>query len=191
MSTLQSLQTWTTFKKFDNHRVASIGFLKYISTGLTLHYTAKKRVINALVQVNLNESDILAVQECIPVISDSTSNNKRLLDGNRKDYRFSYFRSIHLPCVIWQRKCKSHYRCLWNSLSTRSRYTFKIDPHSKHPILILFLLPTITYILYHMAYYKLLTPYQSRTKSLSRIVFWPKHVSSQSLTLPQKLWTLV
>ena len=129
MSTLQSLQTWTTFKKFDNHRVASIGFLKYISTGLTLHYTAKKRVINALVQVNLNESDILAVQECIPVISDSTSNNKRILDGNRKDYRFSYFRSIHLPCVIWQRKCKSHYRCLWNSLSTRSRYTFKIDPH--------------------------------------------------------------
>ena len=112
ISTLQSLQTWTTFKKFDNHRVASIGFLKYISTGLTLHYTAKKRVINALVQVNLNESDILAVQECIPVISDSTSNNKRLLDGNRKDYRFSYFRSIHLPCVIWQRKCKSHYRCL-------------------------------------------------------------------------------
>ena len=84
MSTLQSLQTWTTFKKIDNHRVASIGFLKYVSTGLTLHSTAKKRVINALIQVKLNEPDILALQECIPVISDSTSNNKRLLDGNRK-----------------------------------------------------------------------------------------------------------
>ena len=85
MSTLQSLRTWVTFNKFDTHRVASIGFLKYVSTGLTLHSTAKQRVINALIQVNLNEPDILALQECIPAILDSTSNNKRLPDGNRKD----------------------------------------------------------------------------------------------------------
>ena len=36
-------------------------------------------------QVELNEPDILALQDCIPVISDSTSNNKRLPDENRKD----------------------------------------------------------------------------------------------------------
>jgi len=84
MSTLQSLRTCVTFNKFDTHRVASIGFLKYVSTGLTLHVTAKQRVINALMKVHLNEADILALQECIPIITYSTTNNKRLPDGNRK-----------------------------------------------------------------------------------------------------------
>ena len=36
-------------------------------------------------QVKLKEADTLALQEFIPVISDSASNNKRLPDGNRKD----------------------------------------------------------------------------------------------------------
>ena len=85
MSTLQSLHTLVSFNKFDTHRFASIGFLKYISTGLTLHSTTKQRVINALMKVNLNEADILALQEYIPVITDSTTNNKRNPDGNRKD----------------------------------------------------------------------------------------------------------
>ena len=85
MSTLQSLRTWVTVNKFDTHRVASIGFLKYVSTGLTLHSTTKQRVINALMIVNLNGPDILALQECIPIITDSTSNNKRNPDGNRND----------------------------------------------------------------------------------------------------------
>ena len=57
MSTLQSLHTWVTINKFTTHRVASIGFLKYVSTGLTLHSTAKQRVIN----VKLNEIHILAL----------------------------------------------------------------------------------------------------------------------------------
>ena len=68
MSTLQSLRTRVTFNKFDTHRVTSIGFLKYVSTGLTLHSTAKKRVINTFIQVKLNEVDILVLQECIPGI---------------------------------------------------------------------------------------------------------------------------
>ena len=85
MSTLQSLRTSINFNKFDTYRVASIGFLKYVSTGLTLHSTVKQRVVNILMQVNLNEEDISALQAYIPIISDSTSNNKRLLNGNRKD----------------------------------------------------------------------------------------------------------
>ena len=36
-------------------------------------------------KVNLNESDILALQECIPIIKDSTTNNKRNLDDNKKE----------------------------------------------------------------------------------------------------------
>ena len=43
------------------------------------------------------------------------------------------------------------------TLHFQNRFSFK------HPFLILSLPPTITYILYHMASYKLLTPPQSRT----------------------------
>ena len=97
MSTLQFLRTWVTFNKFDIHRVASIGFLKYASTGLALHSTANKRVINALMKINLNDEDISALQECIPIISDSASNNKRLPDGNRKDPT-APAKNHRLPC---------------------------------------------------------------------------------------------
>ena len=57
ISTLQSLRTWANFNKFSTHCVASIAFLKYISTGLTLHSIEKQRVINALMNVDLNEKD--------------------------------------------------------------------------------------------------------------------------------------
>ena len=36
-------------------------------------------------EVNLNETDILSLQKYIPVITDSTTNNKRNPDDNRKD----------------------------------------------------------------------------------------------------------
>ena len=36
-------------------------------------------------KVKLNDKEISALEECIPIISDDTSNNKRLPDGNRKD----------------------------------------------------------------------------------------------------------
>ena len=36
-------------------------------------------------KVNLNEADILALQEFIPIITESISSNKRRPDGNRKD----------------------------------------------------------------------------------------------------------
>ena len=58
MSTLQVLRTWETLNKFDTHRVASIDFPKYVSTGLTLHSTAKQCVINALMEVKPNDKDI-------------------------------------------------------------------------------------------------------------------------------------
>ena len=85
MSTLQSLRTWVNFNIFSTHRVASIGFFKYVSTGLTLHSTAKKRVINTLMNDDLNDTDITALQECTTVTKMTTSNNKRNTDGNSKD----------------------------------------------------------------------------------------------------------
>ena len=62
MSTLQSLNTWLTFNNFSTHREASIGFLKFVSTGLTLQYIAKQRVISALTKVELSDEDIIALQ---------------------------------------------------------------------------------------------------------------------------------
>ena len=41
MSTLKSLNTWLNLNRFSTHREASIGFIKYVSTGLTLYHIAK------------------------------------------------------------------------------------------------------------------------------------------------------
>ena len=42
MLNLQSPNTWLTFNRFSTNREASIGFLKYISTGPTLQYITQK-----------------------------------------------------------------------------------------------------------------------------------------------------
>ena len=85
MSTLQSLATWLIFNKFATHYVTSICFLKYASTGLILYLTAKQQVTNALMNLYLTETDIIALQECISVTIDPTSNNKRNPDVIRKE----------------------------------------------------------------------------------------------------------
>ena len=53
MSILQSLNTWLNVNRFSTHREASIAFIKYISTGLTLQHIVKKRVSTALMNVDL------------------------------------------------------------------------------------------------------------------------------------------
>ena len=62
MSTLQSLNTWLHFNSLSTHRETSIGFIKYISTGLTFQYIAKKRVTTALMNVDHTEEGIIALQ---------------------------------------------------------------------------------------------------------------------------------
>ena len=61
MSILQSLNTWLNLNRFSTHRKASIGFIKYVNTGLTLHHIAKKRVFTALMNVNLSRENIIAL----------------------------------------------------------------------------------------------------------------------------------
>ena len=85
MSTLQPLRTWTNFNKLSTHRVASIGFLKYVSICLTLHSTGKKRVTNALMNVDLNENNITTLKECVSTNANPNQANKRSPDDNRKD----------------------------------------------------------------------------------------------------------
>ena len=53
MSILQLFNTWLNLNRFSTHREASISFIKYIITGLTLQHIAKKRVTTALMNVDL------------------------------------------------------------------------------------------------------------------------------------------
>ena len=131
MSRLQSLRTWVTFNKFDTHRVASIGFLKYVSTGLTLHSTAKQRVINALMKVNLNEAGILALQEYIHIITYSTTNKTRNPDGNRKDPN-TQDNAIVVPAFDLSTKCVG----FGNGTAKVTIVAFEIHFHPAHTTLI-------------------------------------------------------
>ena len=72
MPTLQFLGTRLTLNKFSTHREASIGFLKYVSTGLTLQYVTKKRITSALMNVDITVEDIITPQQ-------TTENNIKTL----------------------------------------------------------------------------------------------------------------
>ena len=173
MFTLQSLRTWVTFNKFDTHRVASITFLKYVSTGLTLHSTAKRRVINALMRVKRNDEDISALKECIPIISDNASNNKRLPDGNRKDPTTPDKTIVFPACDLSTKRVG-----FGNEYSRVTIVAYAIRCHPAHATLLKSILiqasvhdhQTTTSTLFPMDYYKLLMSIQSRTKSSSKIV---------------------
>ena len=82
MSTLQSLSTWLNLNHFSTHREASIGFIKYVSTGLTLRHIAKKRVSTVLMNVDLSHQDIIALQE---ITEGDATNNKHNPDGQLKE----------------------------------------------------------------------------------------------------------
>ena len=85
MSTLQSLNTWLSFNIFSTHHEVSIGFLKYISTGLTLQYITKKRVLSALMNVDLTKEHSIAFQKTIGDDMIHNHNNKHKPDGQLKD----------------------------------------------------------------------------------------------------------
>ena len=85
MSTLQSLNTWLNFNRFSTHREASIGFIKYVSIGLTLHHIAKTRVSTALLNVALLPDDITTLQETTTKNTIHNYTNKRNPDGQPKD----------------------------------------------------------------------------------------------------------
>ena len=55
MTTLQKNKTWLTQDKYNTHREASIGFIKYISTAFTPQQVAKARVVNALMNLKLTK----------------------------------------------------------------------------------------------------------------------------------------
>ena len=89
MSTLQSLNTWLNLNRFFTHREASIGFIKYVSTDLTLHHIAKKRVATALMKVELSPEDIFKLQETTDKTAIHNHSNKRKPDGQPKEAEHS------------------------------------------------------------------------------------------------------
>ena len=82
--TLQSISIWLTFNNFFTHREASIGFLKYVSTGLILQHTAKKRIISALMNVDLTGNGIIALQKNIDNKINTNNSNKHSPDDQIK-----------------------------------------------------------------------------------------------------------
>ena len=94
MSTLQSLNTWLIFNKFSTYREASIGFLKYISTGVTLHYIAKMKVTSALMKVDLSDEDIIALKQTTDNEVTKIQKNKRNPDRKLKDATDSHQRIV-------------------------------------------------------------------------------------------------
>ena len=84
MDILQPLHVWMNFNKLSTHYEVSIGFLKYVNTGLTLHSTTKKQVINALMNVKLLDSDITKLWEYSNNDDIKKSSNKRTSDSTQK-----------------------------------------------------------------------------------------------------------
>ena len=79
------MNTWLKLNRFSTHREASIEFIKYVSTGLTLRHIAKKRVATALMKVELSPEDITTLQETTAETAIHNHNNKRNPDGQPKE----------------------------------------------------------------------------------------------------------
>ena len=99
MSTLQSLNTWLNLNRFSTHREASIVFIKYISTGLTLHHIAKKKVSTILTNVDISPEDIITLQETTEGDAIHHHNSTRKPDGQLKNpTKKTVSSSLHSTC---------------------------------------------------------------------------------------------
>ena len=78
--------TWLTQDKYNTHREASIGFIKYISIAFTLQQVAKARVVQALINLELTKEEISTLST-IPnddMVTTNTTSKKRSTDGQPK-----------------------------------------------------------------------------------------------------------
>ena len=83
ITTLQKNKTWLSQDKLPTHHEASINFIKYIITAFTFQQVAKERVVNALLNLELNKEEIF-VLSIIPqndTITTNSSSKKRSTDG--------------------------------------------------------------------------------------------------------------
>ena len=86
MTTLQKNMTWITQDKYNTHREASIGFIRYISIAFTLQQVAKARVVQALMNLELTKEEISTLST-IPnddMVTTNTTSKKRSTDGQPK-----------------------------------------------------------------------------------------------------------
>ena len=86
MTTLQKNKTWIAQDKYNTHREASIGFIKYIRTVFTLQQVVKVRVVNALMNLELTKEEISTLST-IPkddTVTSNTPSKKRSTDGQPK-----------------------------------------------------------------------------------------------------------
>ena len=129
MSTLQSPNTWLNLNRFSTHHEASIDFIKYVSTGLTLHHIAKNRVSTALTNVDPSPEDIIVLKEATEGNAIHNYNNKRKPDEQlkvpekkQKRYHFPCIRLVHETYRIRKWKKPSHHGNIRRKISLRSFY---------------------------------------------------------------------
>ena len=127
MSTLQSLNTWLNLNCFSTHCEVSIGFIKYVSTGLTLHHIAKKRVSTALMNVDLSHEDIIALQKTTEGDATHNHKNKRKPDRQLKETDKNK-KSISFPAFDLSTKRIG----FGNETNRFIRVAYKIIYHSAH-----------------------------------------------------------
>ena len=150
MSTLQSLNTWLTFNKFSTHHDASIGFLKYTSTDLTLQYINKKRVTSARMKVDFFDEDIIALQQTTENEMTNTQTNKRKPDGHLKDITCSQQRIVipdfdlstkrigfgngsnRVTTIAYEIKCHPTHSTLLKSLLIKSSVLDPLQPSNSN-----------------------------------------------------------
>ena len=58
MIIFQKNKTWLSQDDFSTHRESSIGFINYIITAFTLQQVAKERIVNTLMNLDLNKEEI-------------------------------------------------------------------------------------------------------------------------------------
>ena len=130
MSTLQSLNTWLNLNRFSTHRKASIGFIKYVSTRLTLYHIAKKRVDTALMKVELSPEDITTLQETSAETSIHNHNNKCNPDGQPKEAEHS--NSIIFPAFDLSTKRIG----FGNGTNRVTTVAYEVKCHSNHSTIV-------------------------------------------------------
>ena len=131
MSTLQALWTWVTLNKFDTHRVASIGFLKYVGiyrSHLTLYSETTRHQCTNASQPQWQRYSSTSNMHPYPFrlhLQQQTPSRRKQKGPHHiwQNHRLPCFLSLHQTCGIRQWKCTNHYSRLWNSMPPRSCYT--------------------------------------------------------------------
>ena len=134
MTTLQKNKTWIAQDKYNTHREASIGFIKYTRTAFTLQQVVKVRVVNALMNLELTKEEISTLST-IPkddTVTSNTPSKKRSTDGQPKVPEEDINNQIIFPAFdLWTKKVD-----FGNSPHRVTTIAYEVKCHPDHSALL-------------------------------------------------------